>query len=64
MNAFEGEGTEEPDPMVFTKCIHAGAGPKNGTRDQVRMLNLKEYFFDMELEAIKAKELKKEYEKR
>ena len=64
VNAFEGEGTEEPDPMVFTKCIHAGAGSKNGTRDQVRMLNLKEYFFDMELEAIKAKELKKEYEKR
>ncbi len=51
------EKSTETDLMAFTKCIHAGAGPKNGTRDKVRMLQVKEFFMDMELEAIKIKEL-------
>ena len=53
-----------PDPMVFTKCIHSDTNPKNGTREQIRTMMLKEYFFDMEMQAIKAKELKEEYGKR
>jgi hypothetical protein len=47
-----------PDPMAFTKCIHAGAGPKNGKRDEIRLMLLNEFLFDMEQEAVKAKELK------
>lgn len=63
---FEGagkNGDEEPDFAAFTKCIHSGAGPKNGSRDQIRTSLLKEFFFEMELEAQKAKELKEEYER-
>ncbi len=44
------------DMAAFTKCIHAGAGPKNGTRDQIRKTLLKEFFLDMELEAQKIKD--------
>ena len=56
---FEGNTTGgEPDPAAFTKCIHAGAGPKNGSRDQIRVTGIKEFFFDMNLEAQKAKDLK------
>lgn len=51
-----------PDPLAFTKCIHAGAGPKNGTRNQIRLMNINEFLFDMEQEAIKAKELKAQYD--
>ena len=51
----------EPDMLVFTKCIHAGAGPKNGTRDQIRRMKLFEFMFDMEEEAKKAKELEEYY---
>lgn len=60
---FEGDGSEsgEPDPATFTKCIHSAAGPKNGTRDQVRLMNIKELFFEMEQETIKANELKQQY---
>lgn len=42
----------------FTDCIHSAAGPKNGTRDQVRMTRVKELHYEMQLEALKAKELK------
>lgn len=64
--AFEGDGTktDEPDFVAFTKCIHSGAGEKNGSRDDIRMTLLKEFFFEMELEAQKAKELKRKYEQR
>jgi hypothetical protein len=55
--------TDEPDMLVFTKCIHAGAGPKNRSRDQIRCMLLKEFFMDMELEAIKVNELKRKYGK-
>lgn len=47
-----------PDPMSFTKCIHAGAGAKNGTREHIRLMPAREFLYDMELEAVKAKELK------
>lgn len=47
-----------PDPLSFTKCIHAGAGAKNGTREHIRLMPAREFLFDMELEAVKAKELK------
>lgn len=55
-----GEGGQ-PDMQAFTKCIHAAAGEKNGTRQQVRLLKLKEILFEMEQEMIKAKEIEKKY---
>ena len=61
---YEGGTKEEkPDLAAFTKCIHMGAGPKNGTRQQIRMMRLYEFMFDMEQEAIHAKEMEAEYEK-
>lgn len=54
---YAGDGKEKADPMIFTKCIHTGAGPKNGDRDKIRVTPLLEFFFEMEQEAIKAKEL-------
>lgn len=48
----EAENTE-PDFLVFTKCIHAGAGPKNGSRTDIRRMNLNEFLFDSEEEIIK-----------
>ncbi|HVX00701.1 MAG TPA: hypothetical protein VHA52_09755, partial [Candidatus Babeliaceae bacterium] len=57
-------GVEAPsDPLAFTNCIHAGAGPKNGNRSQIRAMKLYEFMYDMEQEAIKAIELKQEYER-
>lgn len=61
---YEGGNTEEmPDLAAFTKCIHMGAGPKNGTRQQIRMMTLFEFMFDMEQEAVRAKEMEAEYER-
>lgn len=48
---------QEPDLLAFTRCIHAGAGPKNGTRDQIRNIKLKEFLFDVQEEIIKSNEL-------
>ncbi len=64
-HAFGSEGGKPAanDYMAFTKCIHAGAGPKNGSREQIRLMPLKEFFFDIDLESQKAKELKAELEK-
>ncbi len=56
------EKSSELDILAFTKCIHAGAGVKNGTRQQIRQMLLLEFFFDMEQEAIKAKEMEALYE--
>lgn len=56
-----GGESNQPDLMAFTKCIHAAAGDKNGTRNQVRRLPLKELFFDMEIELQKQKDLEKHY---
>lgn len=58
-----GSSSAETDLMVFTKCIHASAGVKNGNRNQVRRTLLKALYFEMDLEAIKAKELKEYYER-
>lgn len=45
-----------PDLTLFTQCIHAAAGPKNGKRSEVRALNLKEFLYEMNLEAKAAKD--------
>lgn len=45
-----------PDLTIFTQCIHAAAGPKNGLRSQVRALKLMEFLFEMNLEAKAHKE--------
>lgn len=47
------EESSQPDFIGFTKCIHAGAGPKNGTRTDIRRGNLNEFLFDCEEEIIK-----------
>jgi hypothetical protein len=64
-NVFSSAGSSdaEPDMMVFTKCIHAAAGAKNGSRSQVRLTLLKELLYEIELETIKAKELQALYDK-
>jgi len=58
-----GKEGSEPDIMAFTKCIHSGAGPKNGTRQQIRIMELYEFMLDMEQEAIHAKEMEAEIER-
>ncbi len=52
---------EQPDLLAFTKCIHAGAGAKNGSRTDIRRTLLKEFFMEMELEAQEAEKIKAEY---
>lgn len=59
----KGKKNGTPDPMVFTNTIHAGAGPKNGSRNQIRRMKLYEFLYDCNQEAIKAKELEAEYAK-
>jgi hypothetical protein len=44
--------TTEPDLLSFTKCIHSAAGAKNGSREDIRRTLLKEFFMELELEAI------------
>jgi len=44
----------QPDLLALTKLIHSGAGPRNGTRDNIRRMPLKEFLFDCQLEAEKA----------
>lgn len=63
-NAFGGstDNNADADFLAFTKCIHAGAGPKNGTRNDIRQTLLKEFLMEMELETIKAKELQQQYD--
>ncbi len=51
------EETREPDFLIFTKCIHAGAGPKNGSRNDIRCTLLKEFFLEIELQNIENQEL-------
>ena len=60
----DSETTGKPDVLAFTKCIHAGAGVKNGNRNEIRMCKLFEFMFEMEQEAIKAKDLKAMYDER
>ena len=54
-----GSPVPEPDLTAFTKCIHAGAGPENGTREQIRSMLLKEFAFDMELRITRHKEMER-----
>lgn len=60
---FEGGDAEESDVNVFTGCIHAAAGPKNGSRNDIRRTLLKEFFTDLKLEKIAADKMKAEMEK-
>lgn len=55
-NVFKKDSNGSPDPNAFTNCIHYGAGPKNGTRENIRKMLLKEFLYDMELEAKTMKE--------
>lgn len=57
-----GDDSKPKDPHAFTKCI-IGAGPKNGSRDQIRVTLLKEFFMDMEIEAAQTQELNEKYGK-
>ncbi|HRN80168.1 MAG TPA: hypothetical protein PKY29_04380 [Ferruginibacter sp.] len=52
----------ENDLLAFTNCIHAGAGPKNGNRENIRSMRVKEFLYDMNLEAKHAHELQKKHE--
>lgn len=60
---YNGGKKGEPDPMVFTNTIHAGAGPKNGSRNQIRCMKLYEFLYDCNQESKKAAELEAEYAK-
>lgn len=42
-------GEYQVDTMAFTKLIHHGAGPKNGTRADIRRMRLREFLFDLNL---------------
>lgn len=55
-----GSGDGEADPFVFTKCIHASAGPKNGSRNEIRRTLLKEFLMELELESKNQEELKRQ----
>lgn len=61
-NTFNSNSGEpgEADPFVFTKCIHASAGPKNGSRNDIRRTLLKEFLMELELESINQIELKRQ----
>lgn len=54
--------TDQLDLMAFTKCIHSGAGQKNGSREKIRTMKLYEFMFEMELEAQHAAEQEAQYE--
>ena len=56
-HVFGSAGGGAPDIAAFTKCIHAGAGPKNGTRDKIRRSLLKAFLMDIEQDAIYTEEL-------
>lgn len=57
----QGEG--KADPTSFTKTIHAGAGVKNGTRENIRKMLAKEFLFDLQQEFDNAKEQEKQLKK-
>lgn len=60
---YGGGGKGAADPAAFTKCIHAGAGTKNGLRDNIRKMSAMEFLFDMNNEASLAAEQEKEVKK-
>lgn len=55
----EGSGPEEQDITGFTRLIHHAAGPKNGTRRQVRATLIKELLFDCQLAIEEAREIER-----
>ncbi len=59
---YDGGASGEVDMMAFTKCIHFGAGQKNGSREKIRTMKLYEFMFEMELEAQRAAEQEAQYE--
>lgn len=58
-----GKKSGKANPHIFTETIHAGAGPKNGTRNEIRTCKLYEFLFDCNLESIKAAEMEAELNK-
>lgn len=58
-----GDGSSDSGRLSFTNCIHAGAGEKNGTRNQIRVMSLYEFMYDMELQAKQQKELEEKTKK-
>lgn len=62
-NVYGKEGKGKADPAAFTKCIHAGAGNKNGTREQIRKMIALEFLFDMNNEAKIASDNEREIKK-
>jgi hypothetical protein len=58
----DGDAADVNDMMIFTRCIHAGAGPKNGSRNQIRCTPLKEFLMECEEEKTKALEQQKQTE--
>lgn len=59
---YDGGTPGQLDLMAFTKCIHSGAGQKNGSREKIRTMKLYEFMFEMELEAQRAAEQEAQYE--
>lgn len=57
---FQGGSSGQPDIAAFTKCIHAGAGDRNGTRDKIRATLLKEFMLDMNMQAEEAARIEQE----
>ena len=53
--------SDEPDLLAFTKCIHGAAGPKNGSRTEIRRTLLKEFYMELEIEAQNNEKLIEEY---
>lgn len=51
---FGGDGavSDTPAALAFTNCIHMGAGVKNGTRENIRKMLLKEFLYDIQLQLI------------
>jgi hypothetical protein len=42
------------DFMAFTKLIHSGAGERNGSREDIRRMDIKQFLFDLDLLAEQA----------
>ena len=54
---YNGSESAEATGLEFTKLVHNGAGERNGTRENIRKMLLKEFLFDMDLQAKQALEI-------
>lgn len=54
-------GSGSFDFMAFANLIHSGAGPKNGSREDIRRMPLLEFLYVMDMDLKYAKELEKKY---